>query len=417
MFKVLIDRHRHVLEIDEPRLPRNLEPLKREFPGSEVVSLTTRPDGLRVGFRLSEDNMRMEIPVDELHHSTSDRWLEVVDWVERELPKVERRLTFVVGGRTRETAWLFYAYMYNILLTFHNEDNRYNDAYWAKFEKGSPDFEEFCLLVDYSSLESASESVSSGFFYQPARVYLWNAATKRIELIRSPAMENIAADVPASGSGRSHIVAKSILGELQDQGIRNTLLSGLALRNAADKAAIALAFESGTFDYALDVPVAVEKVLLDITKEYTYESLTYHGIDFEADGTPSVSLKIGRNPVSIDVESQDGVKSASYSLIIRRVSAELLANATLQNLVIRTEDGTALEFNYAFTSGREEYIVEVANSVMEVEHEAVPTYEEAVVTLPTSSLAVGPNILEFAIESANGQNRGSYRVLIIRAHS
>lgn len=155
-------------------------------------------------------------------------------------------------------------------------------------------------------------------------------------------------------------------------------------------------------------------------KEYYFiadESITnleVTAIPKNADSTVTVTgntdFKIGKNVISIKVQSKDNTKMSEYKIYVIRTYNLDNANANLETLAIR--QGTlSPEFDANVTN----YKTEIANDVNRLELLAIPQKENAKVNiLGNDEMKIGSNKIEIVVTAGDGITSKKYEIDVYR---
>ena len=155
-------------------------------------------------------------------------------------------------------------------------------------------------------------------------------------------------------------------------------------------------------------------------KEYYFiadESITnleVTAIPKNADSTVTVTgntdFKIGKNVISIKVQSKDNTKMSEYKIYVTRTYNLDNANANLETLAIR--QGTlSPEFDANVTN----YKTEIANDVNRLELLAIPQKENAKVNiLGNDEMKIGSNKIEIVVTAGDGITSKKYEIDVYR---
>lgn len=155
-------------------------------------------------------------------------------------------------------------------------------------------------------------------------------------------------------------------------------------------------------------------------KEYYFiadESITnleVTAIPENADSTVTVTgntdFKMGKNVISIKVQSKDNTKMSEYKIYVTRTYNLDNANANLETLAIR--QGTlSPEFDANVTN----YKTEIANDVNRLELLAIPQKENAKVNiLGNDEMKIGSNKIEIVVTAGDGITSKKYEIDVYR---
>lgn len=405
--EILIDQHNRVLDYTEVGEVRNLRHYLEIHPGSRIVTATMRPSGMQSGYgynpdtgaMIARDESNLHLPHETIH----TRWDLLVGWGQLQQQKVAKMKAFQTGRTSINLTILFYGFIYNTLLIFHNPENRLDNECWKSCT--FPDFNEFCLKIDYDILPSLLEDVGAGRFFNPNRVYLWKDNT--IVLAR-PSDSVIPEGTPVASNGYSHYAVKKILGELQDQGIRKATLRNIELKNSNDDKAVTLVpeFDENIFEYTATVANEVNSVDVLASKSFAYAQAVYPS---------TVELQERENePITLEVISHDEKSRQVYNItIIREENLQVLSDATLSSLVIKKQDGTVIPFDETFEPTRGAYNLRIPAGTTALTIEAIATHERAEITLPSTTVPSTFEIRTIRVTSANGRVTKNYEMLFI----
>ena len=165
-------------------------------------------------------------------------------------------------------------------------------------------------------------------------------------------------------------------------------------------------FRRNTYTYTTEVPNSVSEVNVYAETVDKNAKIT--------SGTGKVSLKEGDNTVKVTVTAEDGKTTNTYTLTIKRNTAEEESNtseARLSNLGIKPDDYDFTGFKRDITS----YSVEVPNDVEEIEVYATAVSSKAKITgTGKISLKEGKNTATVEVTSEDGTNKKTYTIEIIR---
>lgn len=123
----------------------------------------------------------------------------------------------------------------------------------------------------------------------------------------------------------------------------------------------------------------------------------------------NTNIKYGLNIISIEVESEDKTKKATYKIYVTKTGNKELANSNLENLAVR--EGMLFP---SFDANITHYDIEVANNVSKLEILAIPQSMNAKVTIQgNDELKVGDNTITINVSAEDGITSKKY---VITAH-
>ena len=126
--------------------------------------------------------------------------------------------------------------------------------------------------------------------------------------------------------------------------------------------------------------------------------------------TGNKNLKIGKNVITIKVESKDKSKTSEYKIYVTRTDDQQKANANLETLAVRQGS-----LNPEFDANVNNYQVEVSSDVSEVELLAIPESQKATVSITGSSkLQVGDNRLQIVVLAEDKVTSKKYEITVHR---
>lgn len=126
--------------------------------------------------------------------------------------------------------------------------------------------------------------------------------------------------------------------------------------------------------------------------------------------TGNTDFKMGKNVISIKVQSKDNTKMSEYKIYVTRTYNLDNANANLETLAIR--QGTlSPEFDANVTN----YKTEIANDVNRLELLAIPQKENAKVNiLGIDEMKIGSNKIEIVVTAGDGITSKKYEIDVYR---
>lgn len=126
--------------------------------------------------------------------------------------------------------------------------------------------------------------------------------------------------------------------------------------------------------------------------------------------TGNTDLKIGKNVISIKVQSKDKSRTSEYIIYVTRTGSIDKANANLEILAIR-QGALNPEFNPDITN----YKIEVANDVDRLELLAIPQKQNATVKiLGNDEMKIGYNKIEIVVLAEDGITSKKYEIEVYR---
>lgn len=133
-------------------------------------------------------------------------------------------------------------------------------------------------------------------------------------------------------------------------------------------------------------------------------------VDSTVTVTGNTDFKIGKNVISIKVQSKDNTKTSEYKIYVTRTYNLDNANANLETLAIR--QGTlSPEFDANVTN----YKTEIANDVNRLELLAIPQKENAKVNiLGNDEMKIGSNKIEIVVTAGDGVTSKKYEIDVYR---
>ncbi len=163
-------------------------------------------------------------------------------------------------------------------------------------------------------------------------------------------------------------------------------------------------FSSFITEYNIDVLYEVDQIELMILP-YNLDA-TYRVVG-------SQKLSIGDNVIDIYVTSPDGLSTTCYTLYIKRLPRgeqvyHAEADATLKDLIISGQ-------NINFEKEKEEYTININYDVNSVDINAVPTVEEAKVTISNFSELENGDVITITVESQDGTSVKKYLITVNKA--
>ena len=185
-----------------------------------------------------------------------------------------------------------------------------------------------------------------------------------------------------TGSSNSNIVQKSSEARLKDLKI--------------DAEGLTPDFDKNTFEYYLVVDFSVNKLNITTSTVDNKAKYAIYG---------NKNLKEGENTVTIKVTAEDGTKK-EYSIHVTKVDNIELANAELESLKI-----TGYNLYPSFKSNIYSYNININEDIKELEIDAIPFNEEAVVSIEgNKNLQEGENIIKINVTAANQETIRTYKV-------
>ena len=206
--------------------------------------------------------------------------------------------------------------------------------------------------------------------------------------------------------------------ELTVPGPQPTLSSDATLSGLALSSVDIGAFDPATAEYTASVGNEVTETTVTATANDGGAAYAIK-LDGVADSDGTVPLAEGSNVITVEVTSEDGTTTQTYTVTVTRAEAPSSDDATLSSLALSGVNiGT-------FNSATTEYTASVENDVTETTVTATANDDGAtyVVKLDgvedadgTVSLAVGPNVITVVVTAEDGNTR-TYTVTVTRAEA
>ena len=195
--------------------------------------------------------------------------------------------------------------------------------------------------------------------------------------------------ISANGTPRNYII------NVERSKNSNTKLSSLSI----DDQVLVPDFDPDVFSYSLNINDSnIDKVKINAEAEASTSKVS---------GTGEKELSTGLNTFSVEVEAENGDKKA-YVISINRAASD---NNYLSSLL------TDQPMNETFSKEKLVYTVDVANSIDEINIQAVTEADISTVTgTGTHSLKVGENVFEIVVTAENNTTR-TYKVKVNREAS
>lgn len=126
--------------------------------------------------------------------------------------------------------------------------------------------------------------------------------------------------------------------------------------------------------------------------------------------TGNQQLKMGKNTISINVESEDKTQNTTYKIYVTRTDDIEKANADLETLAIKQSD-----LNPEFNNNVTHYTAEIANNIDKIDILAIPLKEKASVQiLGNEEMNIGNNIIQVIVEAEDGVTAKKYQIIVHR---
>jgi hypothetical protein len=180
----------------------------------------------------------------------------------------------------------------------------------------------------------------------------------------------------------------------------NARLASLAL------SAGSITFQPDTLSYNTTVPNSAANLTLTPTVQQANATLKINTVSVPSGSGTSVPLTVGDNAIFLVVTAQDGTTTRTYTLNVRRRSAD----ATLASLSL-----SGITLSPVFTAGTTSYTATVPFLTSNTTLTATTTHGSAVLTSGTGlrNLVVGTNALGVLVTSEDG-NTITYSVTVTR---
>lgn len=180
----------------------------------------------------------------------------------------------------------------------------------------------------------------------------------------------------------------------------NARLTSLAL-NAGS-----ITFQPDTLIYSTTVPNSSSSLTITPSVQQVNATLRINNVPAPSGSGTAVPLNVGDNTLSIAVTAQDGTTTRTYTLNVRRRSAD----ASLASLNL-----SGITLNPAFSAGTTNYTATVPFLTTSTNLAATTTHNSAVVTSGTGlrNLVVGANALNVLVTAEDG-NTLTYTVTVTR---
>ena len=148
-------------------------------------------------------------------------------------------------------------------------------------------------------------------------------------------------------------------------------------------------FNPNTSSYDITVPARIKQVEFTVIKGHKYQTTSGDGI---------VSLVGGDNLVTIEVTSEDGNSTSSYTYNIVR---DMTGNTTIESLIVKRPD-----ININFNPDLTEYYFSVPNEATDLELEIVLEDENASYEIiGNNDFTIGLNIVIIRVTAVNGETK------------
>ena len=207
----------------------------------------------------------------------------------------------------------------------------------------------------------------------------------------------------------------------------DSTLSSLTLATTGGTTlALTPAFDPATTSYTASVGNATTAVTLSATKNHSGASATI--IDSNGTITPNsatVGLNVGANVVRVEVTSEDGNNTTTYTVTGTRAAS---TDATLRSLSLTDNGGSAIALTPTFDPATGQYQASVANSVGSLTVTAVENHSGAEAVFvgavetgtpgeATQALVVGENLVKVMVTAQDNTTVKIYMVTVTRAAS
>lgn len=180
--------------------------------------------------------------------------------------------------------------------------------------------------------------------------------------------------------------------------IENTNLKILRL----DREGLSPAFNPNEKEYYLVVDSSVNNLNITAEPENTTFTVTITG---------NTNLKLGKNIITIKVETGDKQQSSEYKIYVTKTDDFEAANANLENLAVK-EGTLSPEFDFNTTK----YNVEVSDEINKVEILAIPQSPKATVNIlgDNIELKTGENKIQIEVTAEDGITTKKYEINVYK---
>lgn len=192
-------------------------------------------------------------------------------------------------------------------------------------------------------------------------------------------------------------------------------LSSLALSTGT----LSPTFSSSTTSYTVSVPYTTSSMQVTPSLADSMASLKVNGVNGSSgSASSSLSLAVGANTITVEVTSQNGQVTKSYSIVVTRAAAS--TNANLSSLALSS--GT---LSPVFDAATTSYTTSVVNAVSSIQ--VTPTVADSLATVTVNgtsatsgsasgsiNLSVGSNTVTVVVTAQSGATK-TYTVQITRA--
>jgi len=180
--------------------------------------------------------------------------------------------------------------------------------------------------------------------------------------------------------------------------IENTNLKILRL----EREGLSPSFNPNEKEYYLVVDSSVNNLNITAEPENTTSTVTITG---------NTNLKLGKNIITIKVETGDKQQSSEYKIYVTKTDDFEAANANLENLAVK--EGT---LSPEFDTNTTKYNVEVSDEINKVEILAIPQSPKATVNIlgDNIELKTGENKIQIEVTAEDGITTKKYEINVYK---
>ena len=207
-------------------------------------------------------------------------------------------------------------------------------------------------------------------------------------------------------------------------------LSALTLTDASNTAVdLTPAFSAGANDYTAAVANEVNSVeVVATTTDTDAVALIFREDGTHEDLDATVGLAVGENLIKVMVIAEDASTTDIYNVTVTRAASENSDDATLSDLSLTDDNGTAIDLVPAFDPATADYTASVASDIESVTLTATKNHGGATAVIieadgtstadaATVDLGVGSNLIKAMVTSEDGTDSRIYTVTVTRAGS
>lgn len=172
------------------------------------------------------------------------------------------------------------------------------------------------------------------------------------------------------------------------------------------------AFAATTTAYRMQVPFSVNSLNLTPSSADIFATIRVNGTKVSSGAATAVPLQAGSNTITVSLVAADGSSQRSYTLTVIRLADTDLDSLTLSQGVLQPAFSTAVSSYRALLGNAVDTLNLVAGSAGVIRVNGQIVSSGSATPLP---LAVGDNVINVLVSSADGSHSKNYRLTLGRA--